>query len=175
MRRAALAAALPIAFALALASCDDQVKYVSWFSSMAQQPSVGTYQEPGRPPVEGTMPAGGWVEYTILEADSLLENPLTMTSDNLIRGDSLYQSFCLPCHGDVGQGDGPVVGPGRLPPTPIMNLTSDRARELTDGYIWGLIGQGRGLMPSYARILPDDRWYIILRVRELQGETEPAQ
>jgi mono/diheme cytochrome c family protein len=175
MRRQILAALLPVACLVGVSACDDQVKYVGWFETMTQQPSVGTYQEPARPPVEGTMPADGWIEYSITEADTLLENPLTAAAENLVRGDSLFQSFCMPCHGEAGQGDGPVVGPGRLPPTPIMNLTSDRARDLTDGYMWGIIGQGRGLMPSYDRIPPEDRWYIILHVRDLQGEVELVQ
>ena len=168
-------AAIPLACALGVAACDDQVKYVSWFATMTEQPSVGTYQEPPLPAVEGTMPIDGWVEYTIAEADTLLALPIEATPDNLVRGDSLYQAFCMPCHGATGQGDGPVVGPGRLPATPIMNLTSDRAKELSDGYIWGIIGQGRGLMPAYARILPEDRWPIVLHVRDLQGELELAQ
>ena len=158
-----------------LTACDDQVKYVSWFETMTEQPSVGTYQEAPRPAVEGTMPVDGWVEYSIAEADTLLTLPLAATADDLVRGAQLYQDFCLPCHGETGQGDGPVVGPGRLPATPIMNLTSDRARDLSDGYIWGIIGKGRGLMPAYGRILPDDRWYIVLHVRDLQGDLELAQ
>lgn len=167
--------AIPLACLLGVTACDDQVKYVAWFDTMTEQPSVGTYQEPPFPAVEGTMPVGGQVEYTIAEADTLLESPLAATPENLVRGDSLYQSFCMPCHGEVGLGDGPVVGPGRLPATPIMNLTSERASQLSDGYMWGIIGQGRGLMPAYARILPDERWYIVLHVRDLQGQLELVQ
>jgi len=168
-------AAIPLAFLLGAAGCDDQVKYVSWFDTMTQQPSVGTYQEPAIPAVEGTMPVEGWVDYTIAEADTLLESPIAPTADNLVLGAALYQDFCLPCHGESGQGDGPVVGPGRLPATPIMDLTSERASDLSDGYIWGIIGQGRGLMPPYARILPEDRWLIVLQVRDMQGQLELAQ
>jgi len=167
--------AAPLAVLLGVAGCDDQVKYVAWFDTMTEQASVGTYQEAPLPAVDGTMPVGGWVDYTIAEADTLLESPIAPTADNLVRGVTLYQDFCMPCHGDSGQGDGPVVGPGRLPATPIMDLTSERAIDLSDGYMWGIIGQGRGLMPSYARILPEDRWLIILHVRDLQGQLELAQ
>jgi len=164
-----------LAFLLGVTGCDDQVKYVSWFETMTEQPSVGTYQEPPRASVGGTMPVNGWVEHPIADADTLLESPIAASPDNLVRGAVLYRDFCTPCHGDTGQGDGPVVGPGRLPATPIMNLTSERAIDLSDGYMWGIIGQGRGLMPAYARILPDDRWYIIMHVRDLQGQLELAQ
>ncbi len=167
--------AVPLAVLLGVAGCDDQVKYVAWFETMTEQPSVGTYQEAPLPAVEGTIPVAGWVDYTIAVADTLLESPLAPTGDNLVRGAGLYQDFCMPCHGESGMGDGPVVGPGRLPATPIMNLTSERAMDLSDGYMWGIIGQGRGLMPAYDRILPEDRWHIILHVRDLQGLLELAQ
>ena len=37
--------AIPLAVLLGATGCDDQVKYVSWFETMTEQPSVGTYQE----------------------------------------------------------------------------------------------------------------------------------
>ena len=166
---------VPLTVLLGVAGCDDQVKYVAWFGTMTEQPSVGAYEEAPLPEVDGTMPVGGWIEYSIAVADTLLESPIAPTPENLIRGDTLYRNFCMPCHGETAQGDGPVVGPGRLPATPIMNLTSQRAMELSDGYMWGIIGQGRGLMPSYGRILPEDRWAIILHVRDLQGLAELEQ
>ena len=173
--RARIMAATALAVLPAAAGCDDQVKYVAWFETMTGQPSVGAYAEQPLPEVAGTMPVDGWVEYSIAVADTLLESPIAPTADNLVRGAGLYRDFCLPCHGEAGQGDGPVVGPGRLPATPLMNLTSQRAAELSDGYMWGIIGQGRGLMPAYGRILPEDRWNIILHVRDLQGQVELAQ
>ncbi len=163
-----------LAPAVLLTGCEDQVKYVAWFATMTDQPSVETYQDEPLQPVAGTIPTDGWVEYSLLDADTALFNPLTATSETIARGDSLYRDFCLPCHGASALGDGPVVGPGRLPPTPIMNLTSDRARDLTDGYVWGIIGEGRGLMPSYRRIEPMDRWYVVTYLRELQQAAAAA-
>jgi hypothetical protein len=77
------------------------------------------------------------------------------------------------CHGAEGAGDGPVVGENRLPPLPTLNLLSDRARnDLSDGYIWGMIANGRGVMPSYRRIPHADRWPIVEYVRFLQSASE---
>jgi hypothetical protein len=62
------------------------------------------------------------------------------------------------------------VGENRFPPTySPMNLTREDALGLTDGYIFGIISNGRTLMPSYRRIPADDRWYVVNYVRQLQG------
>jgi hypothetical protein len=62
-----------------------------------------------------------------------------------------------------------VVGENRLPPLPTLNLLSDRAKnDLSDGYIWGMIANGRGVMPAYRRIPQESRWQIVEYVRFLQ-------
>jgi hypothetical protein len=48
-------------------------------------------------------------------------------------------------------------------------LVNDRARGLSDGYIWGMIRNGRGLMPSYNRIEERERWDVVNYLRGLQG------
>ncbi len=42
--------------------------------------------------------------------------------------------------------------------------------QITDGYIFGMIRNGRGLMPPYNRIEEMDRWDIVNYVRTLQGK-----
>jgi mono/diheme cytochrome c family protein len=158
------------ALALGSAGCDDQVKYISWFETMTQQPAVETYEAPASLPPEGTVPVGAVRTYTLAEADTALTNPLAPTAEVLERGEVLYVRFCLPCHGDTGAGDGPVIGPNRLPPLPTLNLLSERAmNELSDGYIWGMIANGRGVMPAYRRIPHEDRWPLVTYVRSLQA------
>jgi hypothetical protein len=46
-----------------------------------------------------------------------------------------------------------------------MDLTKGRS----DGYIFGMIRNGRGLMPPYNRIEEMDRWDVVNYVRALQG------
>jgi mono/diheme cytochrome c family protein len=143
----------PLVFLLgltvSLTGCDDQVKRVPWFKTMFRTVSVQTYE----------------AELTT----ALLTSPLTRTADVLERGEVLYLQFCVMCHGEEGAGDGPVVGENRLPPLPTLNLLSERAKnDLSDGYIWGMIANGRGVMPSYRRVPHEDRWQIVEYVRELQ-------
>ena len=45
--------------------------------------------------------------------------------------------------------------------------------ERTDGYIYGIVRLGRGLMPSYRRIPPSDRWAVVNYVRYLQDGGDP--
>ncbi len=110
----------------------------------------------------------------LLEADTALANPLAGDAADLARGKELFDTFCVVCHGTGGQGDGSVVGPNRMPPLPLLNLTSPLTRGYSDGYIWGMITNGRGLMPSYRRIPAEDRWYIVSYVRELQRRAGPG-
>lgn len=158
------------ALLLGLGGCDDQIKRVPWFETMFRQPSVETYEAPGRLPPEGAVALGAERHVQLIDSDSLV-NPLAGRTDESVieRGRLLYRSYCVMCHGEAGAGDGPVVGENRLPALPTLNLTSERAVGLTDGYIYGMIGNGRGVMPSYRRIPADDRWYIVNYVRQLQG------
>ena len=50
-----------------------------------------------------------------------------------------------------------------------MNLTNDVTKARTDGYIFGMIRNGRGLMPPYNRIEEMDRWDVVNYLRALQG------
>ncbi len=52
----------------------------------------------------------------------------------------------------------------------MLNLLSEQAAGYSDGYLWGMITNGRGLMPSYKRIPAQERWYVVDYVRQLQRD-----
>ncbi|MEJ2481805.1 MAG: cytochrome c [Gemmatimonadota bacterium] len=161
--------ALPVVATLVLTGCDDQVKRVPWFKTMFRTESVRTYEVEHRLPPEGAVYVGAPRHLDLLAADTLAVNPLTATPEVLEQGEVLFLRYCVMCHGPEGAGDGPVVGENRLPPLPTLNLLSDRAKnDLSDGYIWGMIANGRGVMPSYRRIPHRSRWQIVEYVRSLQ-------
>jgi hypothetical protein len=54
-------------------------------------------------------------------------------------------------------------------PLPI-GAGSNAANNLSDGYIFGMIRNGRGLMPSYNRIEEAERWDIVNYLRSIQGK-----
>ncbi|HKW99183.1 MAG TPA: cytochrome c [Bryobacteraceae bacterium] len=83
----------------------------------------------------------------------------------------VYQTYCQPCHGPAGKGDGLVAQRG-FPPPP--SLLVDHALRLTDEQIYQIMSRGQKNMPSYAaQVPPLDRRAVIPYVRELQRGPKP--
>jgi len=100
-------------------------------------------------------------------------NPVRPTMADLQRGRIVFRIYCHPCHGEFGEGDGPVVGPDRLPAPP--SLTSDIVKKYPGGEIYHIITKGRDRMPGYEEQIPrEDRWKAVWFVRALGRATEMA-
>jgi mono/diheme cytochrome c family protein len=159
---------------LSLTACE-------WFTDFKRQPSIWTWEQVkdsttpsrGNPqmsvPINGSAVAGFQVSYGAFPAtiDSMagIPNPTPVSDASLANGRKYFQINCSPCHGDRAMGDGPATRYGM----PGINLTQDITKARTDGYIFGMIRNGRGLMPSYNRIEESDRWDVVNYVRALQG------
>lgn len=181
--RGALAA---LALPLALTACDPN----DWLTDMKQQPSVGTWQKfasdsgagdsigfrgnpQGSVPVTGVTVAAWEVSYTpsLQAVDSLsgVQNPVPADARSIANGHRLYQVNCAVCHGDLGDANGTLR---QLNPAygfaPAINGAATSAR--TDGYIWGMLRNGRGLMANFNRIPERERWDLVNYVRGLQGK-----
>jgi mono/diheme cytochrome c family protein len=103
-----------------------------------------------------------------------LQNPVVAGDfRSLARGQELYGTYCTVCHGEGGQGDGPVsmAGPQRGPFAGVFPLATAAGRS--DGYIYNLIRAGGLRMPGYQRIPAEDRWHIVNYVRYLQKGGQP--
>jgi mono/diheme cytochrome c family protein len=158
----------------------------AWWPQMKWQKAVQAYEDtgiPGQPqgftPPEGTVPIGYPVspaELSVPEQEAQ-KNPQPATLASLEKGKAEFAVFCAPCHGIEGHGNGPVAGPpfGKGPFVGVLPIAgpASLARVLTDGHIYTTISLGRGRMPSYRRIPPEDRWDIINYVRYLNGQTGP--
>ncbi|HTR79355.1 MAG TPA: cytochrome c [Gemmatimonadaceae bacterium] len=116
----------------------------------------------------------GMAGLTALNAMALIHNPVLADSASVSRGRVLFQINCAPCHGALGLGNGPAVKYGVAAPS--IGAHSKAADSLPDGYIFGMIRNGRGLMPTYNRIEEPDRWDIVNYLRSIQGKlpTIPA-
>ena len=103
-----------------------------------------------------------------------LVNPDTPNPENLARGEELFVRYCAVCHGETGDGVGCYIAEAGFPCAyPLVN---EAVRGYTDGYIYGMIRVGRGIMPPYAHALTHyDRWNVINYIRQLQAETPVAQ
>ena len=155
-----------------------------WFTDFKRQPSIVTWEvlsakdstkpSRGNPqysvPVTGTAVAGFQVSYAQLPGtiDSMasIPNPTPVSDSSLANGRKYFQINCSPCHGVKAMGDGPATAFGM----PGINLTGDVTKARTDGYIFGMIRNGRGLMPTYNRIEEKDRWDVVNYLRGLQGK-----
>ncbi|HEU0016471.1 MAG TPA: cytochrome c [Longimicrobium sp.] len=175
-----------LAAVLALPACTDWAGYdldkaagkVQVFSTMRNSVVPDPY-EMVREPAEGAVPTYhplGDVPapYTQAQLDSVaptLTNPLRSTPATLARGRYVYETNCSVCHGALGDGKGTVIGPEKFPFAPAVNAGPTQARS--DGYIYGVIDVGRGLMPPYGARIPHlDRWAVVSYVRQLQGGLE---
>lgn len=177
LRRAARAiVAVPIVL---LASC-------SWFTDFKQQPKIDPWESvadsvpPRADPqnsvrITGTQLAGYQISRTAAPGviDSIgraVTNPTPISPASLANGRKYYEINCVPCHGAAGLGNGPAVQYGMAG----INLVTDVTRNRSDGYIWGMMRNGRGIMPPYNRIEEMDRWDVVNYVRALQGRAGVA-
>jgi mono/diheme cytochrome c family protein len=159
-----------------LASC-------SWFTDFKQQPKIDPWETAadtiafrGNP--QGSVPIGGSAapgfEYDRLptpqnvSAMASIPNPIQADSASVNRGRINFQINCAVCHGPLGMGNGNATKYGM--PGIGIGAGSNAANTLTDGYIFGMIRNGRGLMPSYNRIEELDRWDIVNYLRSIQGK-----
>lgn len=165
-----------VAPALFLGAC-------SWFTDMKQEPKIDPWETPadtipfrGNPqtsvPIYGSAAPG--FEYDraptpqAVTAMANIKNPTPADSASVNRGRIQFQINCAVCHGPQGAGNGVVMKYGLYPPA--IGGAQNPAAGYTDGYIFGIIRNGRGLMPSYNRIEEPDRWDIINYLRSLQGK-----
>jgi mono/diheme cytochrome c family protein len=170
VRRLALLSAVPIIGACSwFTDFKEQPKFDPWESTSDTTPARGNPQNsvsvygsfaPGyavsRMPLPGT-----------IDSMSGIANPIVADARSLHNGRMYYQINCAVCHGEAGKGDGPATTTKQLFPPPLLGAS---AEGRSDGYIWGIMRNGRGLMPSYDRIEELDRWDVVNYIRGLQGK-----
>jgi mono/diheme cytochrome c family protein len=165
---------------------DDLIASVPWFTGMYDHvaiPPLKSWCPEDRPtcrqPVDGTVPVTGAdplvsarelapIPANVEALGRRFPNPIARTAESLERGRDRYDIFCALCHGLQGGGDGQIdsVMGGVIP-----SLLTDQVRRYTDGYLYAIIVNGRGvLMGRYRhRVLGDDRWHVVNYIRLLQG------
>ena len=129
-----------------------------------------------RTPVVGTVPVGKLNYYSHIPKDSVgiaervLRNPYAYTKDNLQEGQVLYVRNCQHCHGEQGDGQGPVGVKFKGVP----NYSAGAYKTMNDGHIYHVIQWGRNrMMPHGSQVNPTERWKIAMYVRMLQEGKGP--
>ncbi len=97
-------------------------------------------------------------------------NSLMLTSDNsemiFDSGKKLYASMCAHCHGEKGDGQGPMVLSGAYTGVPDYKTKMD----LSDGQIFYTIYYGKGMMGAHGSLLnKKEIWTLVHHVRKLQN------
>lgn len=163
---------------------DYALGWVPWFADLREDVSYDPYELP-RLPAEHSIPVAGpnqqfppvlTLDFSQGDLDSIaavISNPLQPTPEVLALGRDIYLSQCATCHGPQGEGNGPVVGPGKFPFAPSVNGVGGPARSAS--YVWAITAVGRGLMPPYGYKLDDaEQWAVSTYVQYLQQQAGVA-
>ena len=140
---------------------------------MYRGPEVQPLAEAPRVTPADTIPVHGDPPMSLEQATIKMHNPLEATPQNLANGKQQFETYCAPCHGSSGQGDGPVA---HLLAKPPKSLIAGASKDLPDGYIYGAIRDGILSMPSYAEEMPaEQRWQVVMYIRSMQGASAKAK
>ncbi len=138
-----------------------------WSRDLMNQPSIKPQEGVLPNPPEHTVPVGGlWTKMADRDATEALPNLVKPTKASILRGQALFNIFCVACHGETGKGNGPVGKVFELEPA---DLTSDYVKnDLSDGWIWGTITFGSYIMPRYGYDMnPEERWDVVNYIRQV--------
>src|SRR5512133_1067276 len=140
---------MPGLFLLTLTGCGE----------MYHQPAYRPEEPPRLVPALGSVPATG-IEPSYAGVDAkTLKNPIPNDQASFSRGQKLFNTFCIPCHGLQGKGNGAVASAYAPPPA---DLTNPRVQGLADGEIFLVITNGFSTMPYFRKqLLPSERWDVV--------------
>jgi mono/diheme cytochrome c family protein len=105
-------------------------------------------------------------EYNAAAADI---NPIILTADNkdeiFAKGKTIYASKCAHCHGEKGDGDGPMVKSGAF-----SGAANFLVLDIPEGKMFYSIYYGKGMMGSHRSIInKKDIWTVIHYIKKLQN------
>ena len=180
-----------LAATLLLPACTpmDNAMHAIFGRSMRDQPSFDPYENTLLPAdgavsfSSGNYPAGLTQDVPAVTALDMaqggapvndLANPVPVTEQSLARGEVMYNRMCAVCHGPEGNPQQAAILP-KLPAMVAFPLASGLALTRSDGYIFGMITVGRGIMPAYGhQVTYLDRWHIVNYVKQVQGRNAAA-
>lgn len=173
---------IALAFLMILSSCwtDKSKPNYQYMPDMYKSVGYETYsQNPNfangmttQLPAEGTI-ARGQVPYDYANTNEGYDaakldskNPLEVNEANLVKGEKMYNIYCISCHGKTGAGDGVLVQREKF-----LGVPNYKDREITEGSIYHVIMYGRNMMGSHAsQLTAQERWQVTMYVEQLRTE-----
>jgi mono/diheme cytochrome c family protein len=136
---------------------------IDWVSFMEIQPAFQPMYDPLPVPTD-SIPIEGSVYVASL---GVPENPVSADAASIARGAELFHINCNQCHGQLGEGNGPIAVYLQNKPT---DLTSLPIQALSDGGIFLTVSNGiQGKMPALNENLTvRERWDVVNYVRTLK-------
>lgn len=97
------------------------------------------------------------------------KNPMAITTENfdavMDNGKKLYATYCLHCHGEKGDGNGPMVESGAY--AGVANYAN--VKDLSDGQLFYSIYYGKGAMGAHNSLLnKKEIWTLVHYIRKFQ-------
>ena len=135
---------------------------IDFISFMEIQPSFSAQEEPLPVPAR-SIPIDGPAVIPNMGAP---ENPVVADDVSISRGETLFKTNCVMCHGETAEGNGPISA---LLANKPANLTSIITQSKADGALFLTLTNGvDGRMPPMVENLTvRDRWDVINYIRTL--------
>ena len=107
-------------------------------------------------------------EHEVPDDAATVPNPFADDDESTATGAELYALNCAVCHGETGEGDGPVASGLETAPA---DLHEGHVQALSDGALFYIISHGKPEtpMPAWEDMLDEDeRWHVVNFLRTFQ-------
>jgi mono/diheme cytochrome c family protein len=100
-----------------------------------------------------------------------LENPFGDDAAAIAAGAETFTATCAKCHGETGDGDGPIAAGLDIKPASLSD--GEMMADLSDAYVFWRITMGgakepfNSTMPSFLFFSEEQRWQLVSFVRSL--------
>ena len=99
-----------------------------------------------------------------------LKNPVMPEVASLKEAKTMYTTYCTPCHGDKGKGDGVAAAGLAIKPADHSSLN---IQNQTDGALFWEMSEGHNPMPSYKQSFTEKkRWQLVNYIRTLAKKSK---
>jgi mono/diheme cytochrome c family protein len=149
-----------------LGAGSDNEDYIMMMMPYNRKPSIAFKTTHGLTGYEFSTNEDPDYEYKLAAND---KNPLKITKDNaeaiFKKGKELFVNNCVHCHGEKGDGNGPMVTSGAYSGVPDYGTLTN----LGDGQLFYSIYYGKGAMGSHASLVnKKEIWTLVHYIRKFQ-------